>query len=115
MQRKEAPKPPKTLKKKEDVLPQHQAATITLHDDAQVGDVTSIAQLFHEYGGWHSTPAVVDRIQHCNSTDHNQDGLLLSYLIDNAMNGKGYTPLTLAIVRSSTRAKRKIRLLLSKS
>jgi hypothetical protein len=54
-----------------------------LHDDAQVGDVTSIAQLFHEYGGWHSTPAVVDRIQHCYSTDHNQDGLLLSYLIDN--------------------------------
>jgi hypothetical protein len=24
-----------------------------LHDDAQVGDVTSIAQLFHEYGGGH--------------------------------------------------------------
>ena len=30
---------------------QRQAALRRLHDYAQVGDVTSIAQLFHEYGG----------------------------------------------------------------
>jgi hypothetical protein len=56
MQQKEAPKPPKMMKKKEHVLPHITASSdnyCRLHDDAQVGDVTSIAQLFQEYGGWH--------------------------------------------------------------
>jgi hypothetical protein len=42
-----------------------------LQDDAQVGDVTSIAQLFHEYGGWHLIESI--DAQHCYSTDHNQE------------------------------------------
>ena len=94
---------------------QHRRAALRrLHDYAQVGDVTSIRRLFHEHG---HVMGSIDACRRGRNTalhialDHNQDGQLLTYLIDNGanvnvMNGKGYAPLALAILRSSTRAKR---------
>ena len=91
-----------------------QAALRRVHDYAQVGDVTSIRQLFHEHG---HVMGSIDACRRGRNTalhialDHNQDGPLLTYLIDNGadvnvMNGRGYAPLALAIVRSATKAKK---------
>ena len=75
-----------------------------IHDAAQIGDVSSVKQIFDTY-----TDLNIDITRKGRNTTlhtallHNQEGPLIDYLISkgadiNAVNSKGHTPLTLAIV-----------------
>ena len=75
-----------------------------IHDAAQIGDVSSVKQIFDTY-----TDLEIDITRKGRNTTlhtallHNQEGPLIDYLISkgadiNAVNSKGHTPLTLAIV-----------------
>jgi len=75
-----------------------------IHDATQIGDVSSVKQIFDTY-----TDLNIDITRKGRNTTlhtallHNQEGPLIDYLISkgadiNAVNSKGHTPLTLAIV-----------------
>ena len=75
-----------------------------IHDAAQIGDVSTVKQIFDAY-----TDLNIDITRKGRNTTlhtallHNQEGPLIDYLISkgadiNAVNSKGHTPLTLAIV-----------------
>lgn len=75
-----------------------------IHDAAQIGDVSSVKQIFDTF-----TDLEIDITRKGRNTTlhtallHNQEGPLIDYLISkgadiNAVNSKGHTPLTLAIV-----------------
>ena len=75
-----------------------------IHDAAQIGDVSSVKQIFDTY-----TDLNTDITRKGRNTTlhtallHNQEGPLIDYLISkgadiNAVNSKGHTPLTLAMV-----------------
>lgn len=75
-----------------------------IHDAAQIGDVSSVKQIFDTY-----TDLNIDITRKGRNTTlhtallHNQEGPLIDYLISkgadiNAVNSKGHTPLTLAII-----------------
>ena len=75
-----------------------------IHDAAQIGDVSTVKQIFDTY-----IDLNIDITRKGRNTTlhtallHNQEGPLIDYLISkgadiNAENAKGHTPLTLAIV-----------------
>jgi hypothetical protein len=87
----------------DDLKSQRKKAIQTLHDAAQIGDVSTVRSIFetHKEFSINITRKGKNTILH-TALFHNQDGMLLDYLIDmgadvNLENCKGYTPIVVAI------------------